>query len=149
MEPSLKPGSRRRQQRRRRSASTDSTPRYVVKAVGAVLAVAVLVFMVSQIAQLGQQSIAPAIGPGAGVPLQPAVNAAQPPSAQVPNSPPRGQGPIKITSRIVEPSYSVVPGDTLGTIAAKSGASVEALQGLNNLNDRNSLSVGQKLVIPD
>jgi len=130
--------------------STDSTPRYVVKAVGAILAVAVLVFMVSQIAQLGQQATAPATGPGAGVPLQSTVSAGQPASAQVPNSPsPRGQGPIKVTSRTLEPSYSVVPGDTLGTIAAKSGASVEALQGLNNLSDRNSLSVGQKLVIPD
>ena len=120
-----------------------------MKAVGAILAVAVLVFVVGRIAQLGQQSIAPAAGPGAGVPLQPAVSAAQPVSVQAPSSPPRGQGPVRVTSRTLEPSYSVLPGDTLGTIAAKSGASVEALQGLNNLSDRNSLSVGQKLVIPD
>jgi LysM repeat protein len=150
MEPSQEPGSRRHHRRRRRPVSTDSTPRYIVTAVGAILAVAVLVFLVNQIAQIGQQAIAPGAGPSAGVPLQPDISAAQPASAQVPNSlAPRGQGSIKVSSRTLEPSYSVVAGDTLGTIAAKSGASVEALQGLNNLSDRNSLAVGQKLVIPD
>jgi LysM repeat protein len=67
----------------------------------------------------------------------------------VSNQPPSGQGPVKVTSRVLEPTYLVAPGDTLGTIAAKSGTSVEALQAINNLTDRNALSVGQKLVIPN
>jgi LysM repeat protein len=72
--------------------------------------------------------------------------AAPPPAA--PASPP-GQGPLRATNRVLEASYVVVPGDTLGSIAAKFGTNVEALQSINNLADRNLLSVGQQLVIPN
>lgn len=63
--------------------------------------------------------------------------------------PPPGQGPLRTTERVLEPTYTVAPGDTLASIAAKFGTTVEALQSINNLQDRNVLSVGQKLVIPN
>lgn len=63
--------------------------------------------------------------------------------------PPPGQGPLRTTERVLEPTYTVAPGDTLGSIAAKFGTTVEALQSINNLQDRNVLSVGQRLVIPN
>ncbi len=49
---------------------------------------------------------------------------------------------------MLQPNYTVAPGDTLGIIARKNGTSVEALASINNLENRNSLGVGQKLIIP-
>ena len=71
-----------------------------------------------------------------------------PASPSTPAFPP-GQGPLRVTSRVLEPRYTVVSGDTLGTIATKFGTTVEALQSINNLADREMLSIGQKLVIPN
>jgi LysM repeat protein len=42
----------------------------------------------------------------------------------------------------------VAPGESLGVIARRHGTSVEALASINNLENRNSLGVGQKLIIP-
>lgn len=44
--------------------------------------------------------------------------------------------------------HTVVPGDTLGTIAVRYGVSLEDLMAANNLVDPNILSVGQTLMIP-
>jgi LysM repeat protein len=60
-----------------------------------------------------------------------------------------GDGALKTTSRVLEPTYTVKPGDTLNAIATRHGTTVDALQSINNLPDRNVLSVGQKLVIPN
>lgn len=60
-----------------------------------------------------------------------------------------GEGSLKTTARVIEPSYTVKPGDTLNSIAARHGTTVDALQSINNLPDRNVLSVGQKLVMPN
>jgi nucleoid-associated protein YgaU len=57
-------------------------------------------------------------------------------------------GAITTEIRVLEPNYTVAPGDTLGNIARKHGTSVDALASINNLENRNSLSVGQKLIIP-
>ena len=60
-----------------------------------------------------------------------------------------GQGPLRTTSRVIEPGYTVAAGDTLGSISARFSTTVEAIQSINNLQDRNALQVGQKLVLPN
>jgi hypothetical protein len=67
-----------------------------------------------------------------------------------PAGPPGAAGTPAISTEIhvLQPNYTVVPGDTLGTIARKNGTTVEALASINNLENRNSLSIGQKLIIP-
>lgn len=55
---------------------------------------------------------------------------------------------IRFTSRPVDPSYIVVAGDNLWTIAQRFNTTVEAIQGINSLPDRSTLRVGQRLVIP-
>jgi LysM repeat protein len=72
--------------------------------------------------------------------------AAPTPSAEAPPQP--GSGPVTTEIRVLEPNYTVAPGDTLGIIARKHGTSVDALASINNLENRNSLNVGQKLIIP-
>ncbi|MBA2450583.1 MAG: LysM peptidoglycan-binding domain-containing protein [Chloroflexi bacterium] len=49
--------------------------------------------------------------------------------------------------RILQPNYSVAPGDTLASIARRHGTTIEALAAINNLENRNALSVGQRLII--
>jgi nucleoid-associated protein YgaU len=75
----------------------------------------------------------------APAPQQPA------PAEQQPASAP---GAITTEIRVLQPNYTVAPGDSLGIIARKHGTSVDALASINNLENRNSLSVGQKLIIP-
>jgi stage VI sporulation protein D len=45
-------------------------------------------------------------------------------------------------------TYRVQSGDTLSSIAARFGVSVQALINANGITDPNSLSIGQVLVIP-
>ncbi|MCB9484386.1 MAG: LysM peptidoglycan-binding domain-containing protein [Dehalococcoidia bacterium] len=45
-------------------------------------------------------------------------------------------------------SYVVQPGDTLGTIAAKFGTTVNALAATNGITNINVITVGQRLVLP-
>jgi LysM repeat protein len=59
-----------------------------------------------------------------------------------------GDGAITTEIRVLQPNYTVAPGDTLASIARRHGTSIEALASMNNLENRNSLSVGQKLIIP-
>jgi len=54
---------------------------------------------------------------------------------------------VRFVSRVIEPSYVVVPGDNLWSIAQRHNTTADALQAFNNL-DRPALSVGQRLVIP-
>lgn len=77
-------------------------------------------------------------------PAAPAAPTAQPAPPARP-----GEGQLRVTSRVIDPSYTVAAGDTLGSIASRFGTSVEVLQSINNLADRNLLSVGQRLVIPN
>jgi LysM repeat protein len=55
---------------------------------------------------------------------------------------------IQASVRVLEPNYTVQPGDTLGRIASRYNTTVNRIQALNNLSSANSLTVGQKLVIP-
>ena len=59
-----------------------------------------------------------------------------------------GTGPITTEVRVLQPNYSVAPGDTLASIARRHGTTVDALASINNLENRNSLRVGQRLIIP-
>jgi nucleoid-associated protein YgaU len=78
-----------------------------------------------------------------------ATAAAAPPAPQSPAAPaPAGTPAISTEIRVIQPNYTVAPGDTLGSIARRHGTSVDALASINNLENRNSLSVGQKLIIP-
>ena len=54
---------------------------------------------------------------------------------------------IRFTARQVEPSYTVVEGDSLFAIAQRFGTTAEAIQSINNLPN-SSLRVGQPLIIP-
>jgi nucleoid-associated protein YgaU len=121
-------------------------PSYVVKAAVFLLVAAVVGYLLVQLVQLGRQSqpastAVPALAP----PVQ------QPPGSEqpAPSSAKSDDNSLKTSSRLIEPSYTVVSGDTLGRIAARFGTTVDALQSINNLPDRNTLSVGQKLVIPN
>jgi hypothetical protein len=62
--------------------------------------------------------------------------------------PPPSAGAVTTEIRVLQPNYTVAPGDTLGTIARRHGTTVDALASINNLENRNSLAVGQKLIIP-
>jgi LysM repeat protein len=59
------------------------------------------------------------------------------------------QGPVQATIVPLEPSYTVQPGDTLAIIARRFNTTVDSLVSINNLTDRNSLRVGQRLIIPN
>jgi nucleoid-associated protein YgaU len=55
---------------------------------------------------------------------------------------------IQVSAKVLEPNYTVAPGDTLGQIAARFKTSVERIQALNGLSDPRALRIGAKLVIP-
>jgi hypothetical protein len=132
--------------RRQRPAGQDPLPQYVAKLTGLLLALGVLAYLLLQLGQLGQPYSPPSASPTAAPLAQPPAPTAQPaPQPSLPS----GQGSLRSTSSVVEPSYTVAAGDTLGSIAARFGTTVEALRSINNLPDRNVLSVGQKLVIPN
>jgi len=55
---------------------------------------------------------------------------------------------IQATARIIDSTYTVAAGDTLGQIATRFNTTVERIQALNNLVDPRALRIGTKLVIP-
>jgi LysM repeat protein len=57
-------------------------------------------------------------------------------------------GGLVVSTRPIESNYTVVAGDTLERIALRFSTTVDAIVGMNNLRDRHSLQVGQKLIIP-
>ena len=148
-EPPFEPVFVPRQRSSQVAEAGESLTRYLVTAVALVLAVVAIAFLLLQLGQVGRQTppSPKATQPAASQPTESRTE--QVPASTVPSSPGPGTGPLRESRRIVEPSYTVAPGDTLGTIAARSGTSVDALQSINNLTDRNVLAVGQKLVLPN
>jgi LysM repeat protein len=71
-------------------------------------------------------------------------------AAMDPVSEPReqGSGPVTSQRQVIQANYTVAPGDTLGSIASQHNTSIEALASMNNLENRNALRVGQRLIIP-
>jgi LysM repeat protein len=55
---------------------------------------------------------------------------------------------IVATAKVIDPNYTVAPGDTLGKIALQFGTTVDRIQALNNLSDPHALRIGTRLVIP-
>jgi LysM repeat protein len=49
---------------------------------------------------------------------------------------------------VEETTHVVKDGEVLGAIASQYGVTVDAIVKANNLSDPNSLSIGQKLIIP-
>lgn len=85
----------------------------------------------------------------AAQPRQSASAPAPPQSSESPVTPSApAAGAVTTEVRVLQPNYTVAPGDTLGSIAKGHGTSVDALASINNLENRNSLRVGQKLIIP-
>ena len=82
----------------------------------------------------------------APVPDGPAVAAPEGRDAVAPPAP--GSGAITTEIRVLQPEYTVAAGDTLASIARRHGTSIEALASINKLENRNSLSVGQRLILP-
>jgi hypothetical protein len=93
----------------------------------------------------GNVQSAPPASTGVDLESQRGAAAAMAPSAPSGTVAPGG---VAVSIRPVESNYTVVQGDTLERIAQRYGTTVDALVGMNNLPDRNSLRVGQKLIIP-
>jgi nucleoid-associated protein YgaU len=77
------------------------------------------------------------------------------PSAQVASPAALGPAPadgaqrsIQSRARILEPNYTIAPGDTLVQIALHFNTTVERIQAFNNLADPRALRIGTRLVIP-
>jgi LysM repeat protein len=86
-------------------------------------------------------STASIVGPGL---VQAAPNANPSTGAPVTDAP----GEIQAGAKVIDPSYTVQSGDTLGQIAGRFGTTVERIQALNNLADPRVLHIGTRLVIP-
>ena len=147
----------RRPRSRRRSSGNGVLDRHGMTIAAVVIAVAVLGYVLWQVLAVGgeratsrQQAPPGATAVAAGGPATeqaapaPAAEAAPAPTPTL--SP--AERPIKVKIAVLEPNYTVEPGDTLGKIAARTGNTVEMLQGLNRLPDRSKLSIGQKLIVP-
>ena len=93
-----------------------------------------------------ERAAAPALPPAAQ-PVDAETRRAAIAAAPVPETIP-GPGGLAVSIRPVESNYTVVAGDTLERIAQRFGTTVDALVGMNNLRDRNSLRVGQQLIVP-
>jgi LysM repeat protein len=108
-----------------------------------------MIFASAAPAQQGSSSNSQTTASGAAAPhitreelLPPGSNTSQ---AQPAAAPTRH---IQFSARPVEPSYTIVAGDSLWTIAQKNRTTVEAIQSINNLPGNVMLRVGQQLVMP-
>ena len=86
--------------------------------------------------------------PVSTVPAEERVPPAPAEDQEGPATPAPGAGAITTEIRVLQPEYTVAPGDTLASIARRHGTTIEALASINKLENRNSLSVGQRLIIP-
>lgn len=69
-------------------------------------------------------------------------------AADAAETPTAGLGPVTTEIRVLQPNYTVAPGDTVAIIARRHGTTVEAIASLNRLENRNALRVGQRLILP-
>jgi nucleoid-associated protein YgaU len=58
------------------------------------------------------------------------------------------QRSIHANAKVLEPNYTIAPGDTLVKIAQRFNTTVERIQAFNSLSDPRALRIGAKLVIP-
>jgi LysM repeat protein len=111
--------------------------------IGAVVAAAVLA---AGVVSLGR----PVVVADAAPPAQeePPGAAAVEEALPEPTAPPEAAGEGGAPAPPATGTYTVGPGDTLSTIAAAFGISVEELLALNALTDPDRLMLGQELVVP-
>jgi len=107
--------------------------------VGGLLALVVLVagggyLLTHLVPSLGEPAATPTVVPTAAPAAEAAPEAAAPEAAAEPTREPL--------------TYTVEPGDSLGSIADQFGTTVDALLQANNLDDPDLLVVGQRLVVP-
>jgi LysM repeat protein len=55
---------------------------------------------------------------------------------------------IQASAHVIEPTYTVEAGDTLGRIATRYNTTVERIQAFNNIADARALRIGARLIIP-
>jgi LysM repeat protein len=55
---------------------------------------------------------------------------------------------IQASARVIDATYTVEAGDTLGRIATRYNTTVERIQAFNNIADARALRIGARLVIP-
>ena len=138
---------------RRRDRSLLGPQRYLVSAIAVAAAVVVLGVLVFQLGQAGKTAEPPgaAASSEAAAPASSAAenSAAAGPSGGAAPAVRPGEGPLRSSIRVVQPGYTVAADDTLSSIARRFGTTIEVLQAINNLPDRNVISVGQRLVIPN
>jgi LysM repeat protein len=157
-EPEARPRRARRSQTRRTRRESGIIERHALSIAAVVIAVAVLGYVLSQLLAAGGQRATPTPAPttaatpvragAAAAPDAEDVTAQPAPSAQVATPELLATPGIVKTVTVLEPNYTVKSGDTLGKIAERSGTTVDSLQGLNKLEDRGKLDVGQKLIVP-
>jgi LysM repeat protein len=88
-----------------------------------------------QAAPIEQAAVVPQAREPLGAPLPTAV-------------PPAPTAAIKFSSKPIEPSYTVAANDNLWSIAQRNRTTAEAIQAINNLPERATLHIGQRLVMP-
>jgi LysM repeat protein len=69
-------------------------------------------------------------------------------NASVGGAPADAPREIQASATVIQPTYTVQAGDTLGRIAGRFGTTVERIQALNNLTDPRALRIGAQLIIP-
>jgi hypothetical protein len=108
--------------------------------VGGVAAVAVLVLLGALgLSRLGPVGSGPQATPTAAPRPSPPAVAAPETTASAPEPAPEPTRPS---------TYVVEPGDSLGGIARELGTTIDALMAANNLDDADTLYIGQELVVP-
>ncbi len=108
------------------------------------MALAMVVWRMSATPEPPERTVATAEPPTEEARIGPAI----PPASGPAETRPAGTGSVTTEIRVLQPNYTVAPGDTLASIARRHGTTIEALASINNLENRNALSVGQKLIIP-
>ena len=61
---------------------------------------------------------------------------------------PKPLGTVILSKRLSTEKYTVKANDTLWDLAAYYKTTVKAIQGMNNLSNSNSLTIGQNLILP-
>ena len=115
--------------------------------VGSVIFLFAALRILAQTPETAQSATAPVVEAVQQVPEVVVAALPQQAPAPAPGEIVSRQGGITFTVRQVEPSYTVVSGDSLSSIAQRYGTTAEAIQGINNLPD-SFLRVNQRLVLP-
>lgn len=108
--------------------------------VGGIIGLIVLALVVRAIVMGVAAGDAPAEEPSAAVQQAPAIEVFSPPVVPTPQ--------IRFEVRLLQPTYTVLAGDTLSGIAQRFNTTTATVRGMNNLSEDAILNVGQRLIIP-